>query len=385
MRCPPGSISRASRSLDGAVAAPAGCRGSPPRSAAGSSVWIKREDLLPLAFGGNKLRNLEFLVGAALAEGADTLVTSGRRWSNHCSPDRGRRGPGRARRPPRAVGAARRPARTRASRSTSCSARRSTSWRPRIARSGRRLVERVVAELRAAGRRPYVIGVGWLGSARGATGQVLARARARSRRPTADRGLRRRRRSCRRRRAGPRPVSSSATARRRGSRGRSSGVVVARPEAELRPAIEAPVAELGRAGRDRDRAARRHRARRHPARDGLRPPDRRPPTEAAALLARTEGILVDPIYTAKALAGAHRQGRGRGPRRPDRRVLARRRHARAVRAAGLRRRPSRPRPWLTPRRTATRRGSSSGPPSGGPRRRRPAPRSRNSDVDRRRA
>src|SRR6476661_3399499 len=50
----------------------------------GVEVWIKREDLLPLAFGGNKLRNLEFLVGAALADGADTLVTSGRRWSNHC-------------------------------------------------------------------------------------------------------------------------------------------------------------------------------------------------------------------------------------------------------------------------------------------------------------
>ena len=50
----------------------------------GVEVWVKREDLLPLAFGGNKLRNLEFLVGAALAEGADTLVTSGRRWSNHC-------------------------------------------------------------------------------------------------------------------------------------------------------------------------------------------------------------------------------------------------------------------------------------------------------------
>ena len=58
-----------------------------PRFAAaiggGAEVWIKREDLLPLAFGGNKLRNLEFLVGAALAEGADTLVTTGRRWSNH--------------------------------------------------------------------------------------------------------------------------------------------------------------------------------------------------------------------------------------------------------------------------------------------------------------
>src|SRR5262245_30177306 len=49
----------------------------------GAEVWIKREDLLPLAFGGNKLRNLEFLVGAALAAGADTLVTTGRRWSNH--------------------------------------------------------------------------------------------------------------------------------------------------------------------------------------------------------------------------------------------------------------------------------------------------------------
>src|SRR6478735_922823 len=49
-----------------------------------ADVWVKREDLLPLAFGGNKLRNLELLVGAALAEGADTLITSGRRWSNHC-------------------------------------------------------------------------------------------------------------------------------------------------------------------------------------------------------------------------------------------------------------------------------------------------------------
>ncbi|HEY4633878.1 MAG TPA: pyridoxal-phosphate dependent enzyme, partial [Candidatus Limnocylindrales bacterium] len=58
-----------------------------PRFAAalgdGARIWIKREDLLPLGLGGNKLRNLEFLVGAALHEGADTLVTVGRRWSNH--------------------------------------------------------------------------------------------------------------------------------------------------------------------------------------------------------------------------------------------------------------------------------------------------------------
>lgn len=49
-----------------------------------AGLWIKREDLGALAFSGNKLRNLEFLLGAAIAEGADTIVTSGRRWSNHC-------------------------------------------------------------------------------------------------------------------------------------------------------------------------------------------------------------------------------------------------------------------------------------------------------------
>ncbi len=47
-------------------------------------LWIKREDLGPLVFSGNKVRNLEFLLGAALADGADAVVTSGRRWSNHC-------------------------------------------------------------------------------------------------------------------------------------------------------------------------------------------------------------------------------------------------------------------------------------------------------------
>ena len=47
-------------------------------------VWIKREDLMAVGLGGNKLRNLEFHVGAALAQGADTLVTAGRGRANHC-------------------------------------------------------------------------------------------------------------------------------------------------------------------------------------------------------------------------------------------------------------------------------------------------------------
>ncbi len=50
----------------------------------GPEVWIKRDDLLGLAAGGNKTRKLEFLVADALAQGADTLITVGAPQSNHC-------------------------------------------------------------------------------------------------------------------------------------------------------------------------------------------------------------------------------------------------------------------------------------------------------------
>jgi len=50
----------------------------------GPEVWIKRDDLLGLAPGGNKTRKLEFLVADALAQGADTLITCGAPQSNHC-------------------------------------------------------------------------------------------------------------------------------------------------------------------------------------------------------------------------------------------------------------------------------------------------------------
>ena len=50
----------------------------------GPNVWIKRDDMLGLAPGGNKTRKLEFLVADALAQGADTLVTCGAPQSNHC-------------------------------------------------------------------------------------------------------------------------------------------------------------------------------------------------------------------------------------------------------------------------------------------------------------
>ena len=49
----------------------------------GPTVWLKRDDCTGLAFGGNKTRKLEFLLGEALAKGADTVVTVGALQSNH--------------------------------------------------------------------------------------------------------------------------------------------------------------------------------------------------------------------------------------------------------------------------------------------------------------
>jgi len=50
----------------------------------GPELWIKRDDQTGLAGGGNKTRKLEFLLGAAQAEGAQTLITGGAPQSNHC-------------------------------------------------------------------------------------------------------------------------------------------------------------------------------------------------------------------------------------------------------------------------------------------------------------
>jgi 1-aminocyclopropane-1-carboxylate deaminase/D-cysteine desulfhydrase-like pyridoxal-dependent ACC family enzyme len=262
----------------------------------GAEVWIKREDLLPLAFGGNKLRNLEFLVGAAVADGADVLVTSGRRWSNHCrltaaagaaaglpvhlvltgppiSP------PGANERLDRLLGAIIHVAAT-------------------DARADREaLVDEVLATLWAEGRRPCVVPVGGTGAI-GAAGQVLgglelaAQARALGMEPRAV-------------------VVPSATGgtqagilvglRLGGLASRVIGIAVASPPAELLPVIAQllvdlrPLAGLGVDEAEID------------LNGDFRGPAYGVPTpaaaEAAELLARTEGILVDPIYTAKALAG----------------------------------------------------------------------------------
>jgi 1-aminocyclopropane-1-carboxylate deaminase/D-cysteine desulfhydrase-like pyridoxal-dependent ACC family enzyme len=269
----------------------------------GADVWIKREDLLPVAFGGNKLRNLEFLVGAALADGADTLVTSGRRWSNHCRLT--------------AAAGARAGLDVQLVVSGTAEAAAASpnvrldeilgatvhvaSTEDRHAREA--LLEAVVATLRTSGRRPFVIAVGGSGAI-GAAGQVVAGLEV----------------AGQAREAGFEPgtvVLPSATGgtqaglltglRVAGSSAHVLGVAVSAPGAELRPVIASVLDGLGDLSGIRvdpgevdltdDELGPGYG---HPTRAA---------TEAAELLARTEGILVDPIYTAKALARVVRGAR----------------------------------------------------------------------------
>jgi D-cysteine desulfhydrase len=269
-------------------------------------IWIKRDDLLPLAFGGNKLRNLEFLVGAALAAGADCLVTAGRRWSNHCrlTAAAGARAglevhlvltgppadvPGANERLEDLMGAH----------------IHTTATADRAERAA--TVETLVASLRDAGRRPYAIEVGGTGVT-GALGQVLAgleiAGQAAAAGVTPD--------------AIVLPTATGSTQAGlvvglalAGAEIAVVGVAVAHPATDVRPSVTRLAGELGElAGLG------------HDWRPEIRIEDTRPiadygrrdrgADEATALLARTEGILVDPIYTAKALAWLVDQARGGG-------------------------------------------------------------------------
>jgi L-cysteate sulfo-lyase len=259
-------------------------------------LWIKREDLGPLAFSGNKLRNLEFLLGAALADGADTVVTSGRRWSNHCrltaaaGAKLGLRVESVVSGPP--VG-----------RSTNLKLIELIGARVHQASSEDRaereaLVARVADDARAAGRLVKVLPIGGSEST-GAWGHVLAAVELAEQAaaagfhpnaivlPSATGGTQ----------AGLVVGSEIAFA----PPPRVVGIVVARPAAELRPVVKSLAGELASLA---GIAAPLQRIELDEAQlgDGYGLPTRAA-SGAMLQLARTEGILVDPVYTAKALAG----------------------------------------------------------------------------------
>src|SRR5947208_16800527 len=49
----------------------------------GPRLLVKRDDAMPFAFGGNKVRKLALVAARAQADGADTLITAGAVQSNH--------------------------------------------------------------------------------------------------------------------------------------------------------------------------------------------------------------------------------------------------------------------------------------------------------------
>ena len=275
-----------------------------------AEVWIKREDLLPLAFGGNKLRNLEFLVGAALADDADTLITTGRRWSNHArlTAAAGARAglgvhlvlsgpptdpPNPGIRLDELLGA------TVHQAATADRAERTA------------LLETVLGDLRAAGRRPFVVPAGG-GSVAGAIGQVAAGLELVA--DGAARGL-----------VFDDVTVPSATGatqagllvgmRTAGSPTAVHGVAVTAAD-ELRSAVSGLVADLAMVPGLADVPDADIVIDDMQLGDGYGRPTQAA-DEATRLLARTEGLLVDPIYTAKALAGLIamiRDGRSDGRR-----------------------------------------------------------------------
>ena len=50
----------------------------------GAELWVKRDDLTGFGLSGNKVRKLDRLLGEALEQGADTVITCGGLQSNHC-------------------------------------------------------------------------------------------------------------------------------------------------------------------------------------------------------------------------------------------------------------------------------------------------------------
>lgn len=135
----------------------------------GPELYMKRDDLTGLATGGNKTRKLEFLIAEALAQGKDHVITSGAPQSNHC----------------------RQTAAAAARTGLGCTVVLRGQAPDQITgnylldellgahiywtgdRNGKEVIEEVEQQLEAMGRNPYIIPLGG-SNVVGATGYVLA-------------------------------------------------------------------------------------------------------------------------------------------------------------------------------------------------------------------
>jgi D-cysteine desulfhydrase family pyridoxal phosphate-dependent enzyme len=262
----------------------------------GPRLFVKRDDATGLALGGNKVRKLEFLVGEALRQGADVLITEGGAQSNHCRQT--------------AAAAARcglecvlvlSPSHTseftgnllldRLLGARVVSVERSSDRKPEM--------ERIAEELRAKGRRPYTIPTGGSNGI-GAIGYVNAlhelEAQANASGVSFDAIV-----FCSG--SGGTHGGLLAGARLLHSRARLIGISDGAPRAELAPLVVRVAHE----------AAQRLEApltfaddevilHEEYAREGYGVPNQGM-IDAVRLVARTEGIVLDPVYSGKAMAG----------------------------------------------------------------------------------
>jgi L-cysteate sulfo-lyase len=267
----------------------------------GPRIWIKRDDCTGLATGGNKNRKLEFLVGEALAARADTLVTLGALQSNHVR----QTAAAAAKFGLRCVGLLRQSIPTNDPDYPDCGnvlldrlAGLSIEYLPAEA-DMRAALEQTGERLRGEGARPYLIPAGG-STPTGALGYVAAALELLMQANEAGLGI-------------DRVVHAS------GSAGTQAGLVAGFE------AMHAAIRVLGiSVGKPRDalEADVHELAEETAAKLGLKGGVRRDavevnadyvgngygiPTEGMAeavmLLARHEGILLDPVYTGKAMAG----------------------------------------------------------------------------------
>jgi len=273
-------------------------------------LWMKRDDLLSFGLGGNKVRKMQTVAAEALAAGADTLVTCGGVQSNHARVTAAAGAAlglrvvlvlnGEAPDPPtgnlrldRLFGAELRLVSTRSERAA--------------------VMASIGGELTAAGRRPFVVPLG-ASTATGAIGfaRGLEELAAAKLRPDVI---------VHASSSGGTQAGMLAGCALFGLRARVVGISADEPRTGLTGTVAALLAEM--AGRLGVRAA-------SLGADDIEVDDSHVgegygiPTdgssEALELTARTEGILLDPVYTAKAMAGLIARVRA-GELRPDDTVL----------------------------------------------------------------
>ncbi|HEV2695028.1 MAG TPA: D-cysteine desulfhydrase family protein [Verrucomicrobiae bacterium] len=139
------------------------------RQLAGPKLLIKRDDQTGLALGGNKTRKLEFLLGDAIAKGADTLITLGAVQSNHCRQTAAAAAKAGLR--CELILNGKQPAHPNGNLLLNELLGANLHWIDRSQRAAK--LQELDAQLRAQGRKPYLIPVGGSNGV-GATGYVVA-------------------------------------------------------------------------------------------------------------------------------------------------------------------------------------------------------------------